>query len=226
MFKMQNVDKKMEIKKFLFLSHNKKIKQLLSNKGSVSTINARLLHLYLLNDKYSIKPDKEIKIIRSAEGNFKKEIIYFNSLSLSFYNLYENSKRLTKRIFLPRDYPNSVKEGYSHYSLHSFYSGTCFHVMNFLSTQAIITSLNISVSQPLSYSFSIGMNWVLKEMFGQMGSIVFAAKWSRPIERELKQWRLISLWIYNFSIIADCLTLLYPQKFLLIASFSTLSNYF
>jgi hypothetical protein len=224
MFKIQNVDKKKEIKKFLFLCHSKKLKQFFSNIGEVQVSSIQITHLYLLNDKYSVRPDKEIKIIRLEEGNFKKEIINFNSLSLNFYNLYKNSLRGTKRVFLPRDYPNSVKEGYFHYSLHSFYSGTCFHVMNFISTQAIITSLNISVSQPVSYSFSVGMNWVLKEMFGQMGSIVFAAKWSRPIERELKKWRLISLWIYNFSIISDCLTLLYPHNFLLIASFSTLSK--
>jgi hypothetical protein len=181
-------------------------------------------YIYIMLDKYSIKPDKEIKIIKKTNSNYHKEI--HNYQKINYLSLKDNKEMLKKsmiRVFLPRDYPNSVKEGYYHFSKYAFYCGTLFHIMNFLSTQALITSLGLSVSKPIAFSLSAGMNWVLKDGIGQMGSIFFAAKYSNSIERNLKQWRIISLWMYNISMLLDTLTLFRPEYFIFIASSATLS---
>lgn len=140
--------------------------------------------------------------------------------------LYKNLKKKLSLVFLPRDFPNSVKDGYDHFTKYSFFCGICYHIMSFLSTQALITSLNLQVTKTLSYSISAGMNWVLKDGFGQLGAIFFAAKYSNPIERDLKKWRVISLYMYNASILFECFTLLSPQYFIFIASFATLCNFY
>ena len=181
-------------------------------------------YIYIMLDKYSIKPDKEIKIIKKTNSNYHKEI--HNYQKINYLSIKDNKEMLKKsmiRVFLPRDYPNSVKEGYYHFSKYAFYCGTLFHIMNFLSTQALITSLGLLVSKPMAFSLSAGMNWVLKDGIGQMGSIFFAAKYSNSIERNLKQWRILSLWMYNISMLLDTLTLLRPDFFIFIASSATLS---
>jgi hypothetical protein len=180
-------------------------------------------YIYIMMDKYSVKPDKEIKITKNTEASFSKEI--HNNQTINYFN-YKNTGELIKKslikVFLPRDFPNSVRRGYYHFSKYAFYCGTCFHIMNFLSTQALITSLGLRVSRPTAFSLSAGMNWVLKDGFGQIGSIFFAAKYSKSIEMDLKKWRIISLWMYNLAMICDCLTLFRPEYFIFIASSATL----
>jgi hypothetical protein len=92
--------------------------------------------------------------------------------------------------------------------------------MNFLSSQALITSLGLS--QGASITLSTGMNWVLKDGIGQIGSIFFTGKFSGSIEKDIKKWRIISLFMFNLSIIFEICTLWKPEYFLAIASLSTL----
>ncbi len=73
----------------------------------------------------------------------------------------------------PRDYPYSVKSGYSGFSKYTFLSNVCFNAMNFLTTQVLINSLNLNISKSTGVVFSAGMNWAIKEGIGQMGMFYF-----------------------------------------------------
>ena len=191
-------------------------------------------YVYIMRDKYSVEPDKEIKIIKKEIQNDShvkyeyttemknKQNLFKSIFSFNFSGVKQLVRKGFGKVFLPRDYPNSVKEGYYHFSKYGVLCGVLFHIMNFLSTQALINSLGILSNRTVSFSLSAGMNWVLKDGIGQIGSIFFAAKFSTPIERDLKKWRIISLWMYNISMIIDCFTLLQPHYFIYYASFATL----
>lgn len=126
------------------------------------------------------------------------------------------------KIFLPRDFPYSVKEGYSGFSKYVFITNICLNVMNFISTQVLINSLGLNISESSKYAFSAGLNWVIKDGIGQLGSIFFSAKFQHNVERNLKEWRRKANIIYNAAIILEISTLLSPHNFLLIASIANI----
>lgn len=198
-------------------------------------------YIYVITDRYSVKPDYEIKLTKIKTGNehinknslihsqdahsynYKCQINNYNRISyLSPKDISQISKIFTKRVFFPRDYPQSVRSGYFDFMKFSFLAGICFHTMTFISTQVLINTLGITSSQNQSLTLSAGLNWVIKDSVGQIGSIIFSAKYSNSIEMNIKQWRLISLYIYDLGILLEISTMLYPNYFLLIASVSTI----
>ena len=139
-----------------------------------------------------------------------------------FYQSTYVFKRKLMKIFLPRDFPYSVKEGYSGFSKYVFITNICLNVMNFISTQVLINSLGLNISESSKYAFSAGLNWVIKDGIGQLGSIFFSAKFQHNVERNLKEWRRKANIIYNAAIILEISTLLSPHNFLLIASIANI----
>lgn len=84
-------------------------------------------------------------------------------------------KASMKRKFMnklcPRDYPYSVKSGYSGFSTYTFISNVSFNAMNFITTQVLINALNLNISKSAGVVFSAGLNWAIKEGVGQTGKI-------------------------------------------------------
>jgi hypothetical protein len=114
-----------------------------------------------------------------------------------------------------------VREGYGYFTKYNFLGFVCIHSMNFISTQVLINSLNLAIPKSISYSLSAGLNWILKEIFGQLGGIIFSSLYSNKFERQIRQWRLISLNLFNFAIILEVCTMAKPEYFLLLASAAT-----
>ena len=163
-------------------------------------------HIYIIKDQLKVTPATEITI---KENN------------ITIKNLQESSKLKNNLIhyFLPRNYPESVKEGYYHFSKWSFLASVSFFVMNFISTQVLINSLDIRGTK--SFFLSAGLSWVIKEGLGQIGAILFVGKIGNKFDRNIKQWRFISLGLWNFGLILDTFAMIYPHHFLLIASFGS-----
>ena len=205
--------------------------------------------IYVITDKFSVKPEKEIKLKKVYQENFLsnrkkgnksensniayekdtrrykyiKEVTNFNKIKFySVFDLWHLVVKNTKNVFLPRDYPNSVRKGYLGYINYSLLAGICFYSMTFLSTQVLINTLGVTASKNASFTLSAGFNWVMKDSIGQLGSIIFSAKYSNSIEMNIKQWRLISLYIYDLGILLEISTMLQPNYFLIIASISTI----
>jgi hypothetical protein len=194
-----------------------------------NNLNTREKFIYIMDDRYSIKPKKEIRLIKekylisSNRSIYRKEIKLYEKVN--YFNLHDIKtffKRHIVNIFLPRDYPNSVNDGYYYFSKYSFLSSISFHIMNFISTQVLINSLGLTASRSASLGLSAGLNWVIKDSVGQFATIIFSTVFSRSIELNLKQWRIICTWMYNVGILLDIFTLLKPQYFILIASTSTI----
>jgi hypothetical protein len=189
-------------------------------------------YIYIMSDKYNVKPDKEIRIIKSEdqeiEGaySYTKKISHYNQVNLFKYKEFKQYLRKTiLRVFFPRNYPSSVRSGYYHFTKHAFLNSIFYYIMNFISTQVLINSLGMNFSKPLSLGISAGLNWVVKDGIGQLGGIAFNAKYCNSIENNLREWRVISFFMYNFGILLEICTILRPQNFLLIASCATLCKF-
>lgn len=107
MFKIANVSKKADLlPRYKILNHRSlkyKIKKLFTEKNQENIMDIKERHIFLLNDKYSVKPDKEIKITKLADGKYRKEIISFQPISFYFKDIKENLRRKSYRIFFPSE---------------------------------------------------------------------------------------------------------------------------
>lgn len=66
--------------------------------------------------------------------------------------------------------------------------------------------------------------WVLKDVFGPMGAILFAAKFGKNFDADVKKWRFFSLVAINISTFMEIAVLAFPQFFLLIASVANIGK--
>jgi len=137
----------------------------------------------------------------------------------------------------PRDYDN-LPEDYNTYTNYTFIANVCFNVMNFISTQVLINSLGLNISKTTSYAFSAGMNFVIKECFGQagivirlilkinlyLGSILFTAKFGNKMEKNIIEWRIGNYMLGNLCVFMELTTVLKPEYFILIASLANTCN--
>jgi hypothetical protein len=167
-------------------------------------------HIYIIKDELKITPNTEIKIRD-------------NHLTINYLQDNGRIKDNFTHYFLPKDYPASVKEGYYHFSKYSFLASVSFFVMNFISTQVLINSLDISGTK--SYFLTAGLSWVIKEGLGQIGAILFVGRIGNKFDRNVKQWRFLSLGLWNFGMILDTFAMIYPHHFLLIASFGSVCKH-
>lgn len=62
--------------------------------------------------------------------------------------------------------------------------------------------------------------WVLKDGIGQLGAILFASRYGKNFDEDIKKWRFMAQMALNISIYIEVMTLLYPQHFLFLASFA------
>lgn len=183
----------------------------------------KVKHIYILTDKNSVKPSKKIQISKNGSTLITKINLTEDTSNLK---LYQKLRVIVLKTFFPRNYPYSVEKGYYHFSKYSFLCGLFFHLMNFVSTQLLINSLGLGLSKSSSLAFSAGLNWVIKDGIGQIGSIFFSSKYSNMFEMQLKQWRILSLGILNIGVILEvgCITLSNPIHFLLLASLAQTCN--
>jgi hypothetical protein len=138
--------------------------------------------LYIMNDKHSVKPDKEFRISHktiekvSEDKKVSKIVLYYDKHSIKqisnlksfILNASTSFKKKVQTKLFPREYPYSVKPGYYDFSKYLFIFNVLFNAMNFLTTQVLINSLNLNISKSTSFALSAGLNWAIKEGIGQI----------------------------------------------------------
>ena len=60
--------------------------------------------------------------------------------------------------------------------------------------------------------------WVLKDGLGQLGGILFAARYGSNFDEDIKKWRFLALFSLNVAVLIEIMTLKFPHLFLLLAS--------
>lgn len=66
--------------------------------------------------------------------------------------------------------------------------------------------------------------WVLKDGLGQLGGILFASRYGRNFDEDIKKWRFMAMVALNISIYIEILTLRFPEHFLLLASLANVGK--
>jgi hypothetical protein len=52
--------------------------------------------------------------------------------------------------------------------------------------------------------------WVLKDGLGQLGAIVFASRYGKNFDADIKKFRFMSIFALNISLWIELTTLIYP----------------
>ena len=66
--------------------------------------------------------------------------------------------------------------------------------------------------------------WVLKDGIGQLGGILFASRYGRNFDEDIKKWRFMSMLAMNIAIYIEIMTLRFPSYFLALASIANVGK--
>ena len=91
--------------------------------------------------------------------------------------------------FLPNGYPHSVNTGYLKFSLLFGLSAFSITCLSFISTQCLFVALGSTTTKASLYSAAY--TWVLKDGIGQLGAILFAGKYGKNFDEDVKKWRFM-----------------------------------
>lgn len=219
-FKENENEKNMEPEKLNSISDDKNEKIDKTIKNDKNDLNRKYI-LSIINSKNSISPNVEYQISHKISNNK-------NTIKISKHKVIDDKKlSLTKTIiekikdiFLPKNYPNSVRDGYYNFAFYNFSYNIFYFYINFLSFQFSIEALGYSTKQ--SAVASAGINWAIKEGIGQIGSIYCISKLGKRAEKNIKEWRAISLIVLQLAFFIDLSILKFPNHFILLASLSAL----
>lgn len=64
----------------------------------------------------------------------------------------------------------------------------------------------------------------MKDGLGQLGGILFASRYGKNFDEDIKKWRFMAQVALNISIYIDILTLKFPHHFLLLASIANVGK--
>ena len=71
---------------------------------------------------------------------------------------------------------------------------------------------------------SAAFQWVLKDGIGQVGAILFASRFGKNFDADIKKWRFMSIAVLNWALWVEITALAYPQHFLAIASLANIGK--
>ena len=66
--------------------------------------------------------------------------------------------------------------------------------------------------------------WVLKDGIGQLGGILFASRYGRNFDEDIKKWRFMAMLAMNVAIYIEIMTLKFPTMFLALASIANVGK--
>jgi len=150
-----------------------------------------------------------------------------SSFSSQLFSLSPSSKlsRLinnTSTAFLPKDYTESVTSNYLSYTLWSVSSSVSGTITGVLSTQALLQALGMGVTSGAAIAGTV--NWIIKDGFGLLGGVIYAAKIGDKLDSRPKRHRMIASLALQFSTFAELMTPFVPSLFLMIASLSNIGK--
>ena len=118
---------------------------------------------------------------------------------------------------LPSSYPSSVAPCYAKYSSLQFLSNMSSSTSAVLSTQALLQAVGLG---PSSIPISGALNWVVKDLLGQLGGVMFASYLgkTKAFDSNPKRWRFASSVAMDASVFLELLCPFFPSAFLPIAA--------
>lgn len=181
------------------------------NNKSVST------NFQIVNYNKPNEPDHSTILI-GAEN----EVVDYKPQKIHFKLSKKEIDQTFAYYFLPNGYPHSVGEGYAKFSFLFALSTFSITLLSFISTQALFVALGSTTTKASLYSAAY--TWVLKDGIGQLGGILFAGKYGKNFDEDVKKWRFMCMILMNAAIIVEMTTLRFPGAFIYIASLANIGK--
>jgi hypothetical protein len=152
------------------------------------------------------------------------KIAPLNPLSLQFRanRLSLNSLLLMGRPFLPANFLTTTTRPieYLRYTFHQFFTNIFGSAASVVSIQALLLAVGLSAVQ--ATPAAAALTWVLKDLFGNIGGSLLAAKFSQQFDLQPRLGRMASSLLYISASFIEILAPLFHTQLLLLGTFTTL----
>lgn len=112
------------------------------------------------------------------------------SKSLVSIPAIRHSRSRLAELFLPRGYPNSVREGYMRYQLWDLVQGLSTYLRGTLAVKALLAGFGVGDSTTTAVAGALG--WIVRDGSAMIGSLLFAWCAATEFGRHVRQWRLFA----------------------------------
>lgn len=100
-------------------------------------------------------------------------------------------KAFLHTMFLPVGFPHSVHSVYKSTHIWQFCETTIGSAMSVLCSQAMLSSLGLSASPATSGTTAVAINWVLKDIVGEVLKLGFIQQFAQSFDSHPKSWKLV-----------------------------------
>jgi hypothetical protein len=155
-----------------------------------------------------------------AEGDEAKPRYAFAEPPKSMLaRLVDKSREVLKRTVLPEGYPHSVHENFVAFNVWNFLQSVAGSANGVLATQCLLVGLGMSGGGGHgTIALAATVNWILKDGLGQLGGILFVARYGGNVDREAKRYRFLASALMSVASACEILIPVVPALFLPIAS--------
>lgn len=121
--------------------------------------------------------------------------------------------------FLPAQYPQSVAPGYLQFTAFAFTASVAGSAAMVLSTQSLLLAVGVvgSSNVPQAGIMAGAFNWVMKDLIGQLGGVLFASQMgkTRAFDADPKRWRMVAAMTLDGATLMEILSPMLPSVWLL-----------
>ena len=143
----------------------------------------------------------------------------------------KNLARAIKRAFLPAGFPASVSPDYLAFQSWDTAQGMCSYVRGALTTRALLEGVGIGDTDAIAAATaaSATAQFVLRDVVGSLGAVLFAASRGGSFDAYAKQWRFFADCVNNLGMVLELLApslgAIYGQEaFFLVACLGSLAR--
>lgn len=131
----------------------------------------------------------------------------------------DGGREILKRTALPEGYPHSVHENFLAFNVWNFLQSVSGSANGVLATQCLLVGLGMAGgSGHGTIALAATVNWILKDGLGQLGGILFVARYGGNVDREAKRYRFLASAMMSVASFFEILVPIIPALFLPIAS--------
>eukprot|EP00743_Colponemidia_sp_Colp-15_P010965 GILK01012160.1.p1 GENE.GILK01012160.1~~GILK01012160.1.p1 ORF type:complete len:476 (+),score=79.80 GILK01012160.1:17-1444(+) len=118
-----------------------------------------------------------------------------------------------RSVVLPENFPHSVTKDYVYYQVWDSLQAFCSSITGMLATQAVLKGVGVGDAEATAASALV--QWVIKDGFGMIGSIIFAWQIGGRLDCDAKTWRLAADFFNDLGIMLDLITSALPKSLFL-----------
>lgn len=129
--------------------------------------------------------------------------------------LIRHSRSRAAELFLPRGYPNSVRDGYMAYQVWDLVQGLSTYLRGTLAVRALLAGFGVGDSTTTAVAGALG--WIVRDGSAMIGSLVFAWCAATEFGRHVRQWRLFADVVNDIGLTLNMLAPMFGRRgFLLV----------